>query len=209
MKLMTKIALLAASVAAVPLMAAAPAAPAAAAGQTVAVVNLDQALGQSAAFKGAATQIQATYKTQIAAAQARQTALQTELNPLRAELEAMQRNPATTKAALDAKVAVFQGKVQAGQAELQRLSVPFARPTEYVKEQINEKLEAALKNAMTAKGVNLVVSPEAVMAMQGSADLTPDVVAQLNALVPSVSITPPANWQPGQGRADAAAPAGR
>jgi Skp family chaperone for outer membrane proteins len=207
MKLMSKIALLAASVAAFPLMAAAPA-PAAAAGQTVAVVNLDQALGQSAAFKGAATQIQAAYKTQIAAAQARQTALQSELNPLRAELEAMQRNPATTKAALDAKVAVFQGKVQAGQAELQRLSVPFARPTEYVKEQINEKLETALKNAMTAKGVNLVVSPEAVMAMQGSADLTPDVVSQLNALVPSVSITPPANWQPGQGQANAA-PAGR
>jgi Skp family chaperone for outer membrane proteins len=207
MKLMSKIALLAASVAAVPLMAAAPA-PAVAAGQSVAVVNLDQALGQSAAFKGAATQIQTTYKTQIAAAQARQTALQAELNPLRAEIEAMQRNPATTKAALDAKVAAFQGKVQAGQTELQRLSIPFARPTEYVKEQINAKLETALKNAMTAKNVNLVISPEAVMAMQGTADLTTDVIAQLNALIPSVSITPPANWQPGQGQAGPA-PAGR
>jgi Skp family chaperone for outer membrane proteins len=211
MKFMLKIAVLAASVAAAPLMAAAPAAaPAAAAATNVAVVNLDAAVVQSAAFKSAATQIQTTYKTQITAFQTRQTAIQTELTPARNEIEALQRNPATPKATLEAKVNAFQSRAQAAQAELQRLTLPFARPEAYAKEQIGAKIEAALKAAMTAKGVNLVVSPEAVIAAQGNADLTPDVISQLNALVPSVSITPPANWQPGQAQGQGAdGPSGR
>lgn len=209
MKFMLKIAMLAATVAAAPLMAAVPAAAPAAAAANVAVVNLDAAVVQSAAFKAAAGQIQTTYKTQIAAFQARQTAIQTELTPLRTEIETLQRNPATPKATLDAKVNAFQGRAQAAQAELQRMTLSFARPEAYAKEQIGDKIETALKSAMTAKNVNLVVTPEAVVAAQGSADLTPDVITQLNALVPSVSITPPANWQPGQSRGDAAAPAGR
>jgi len=209
MKFMLKIAALAAGVASIPMMIAAPAAAQVAAGQPVAVVNLDAAVVQSAAFKSAATQIQTTYKTQITAFQTRQQALSTELAPLRTEIEGLQRNPATPKATLDAKITTFQQKAQAAQAELQRLTVSFARPEAYAKEQIGAKIEAALKAAMTAKKVNLVLSPDAVVAVQGGADLTPDVVAQLNTLVPSVSITPPANWQPGQNRGDAAAPAGR
>ena len=39
------------------------------------------------------------------------------------------------------------------------------------------------------------------------ADITPAVITELNALVPSVGITPPAGWQPGQAQGAAAAPA--
>lgn len=63
---------------------------------------------------------------------------------------------------------------------------------------------------MTAKKVGILLKPEAVMAFMGGMNLTPDVVTQLNALIPSASITPPANWQPGQAdQQAAAAPAGR
>ncbi len=209
MKTMLKAAAFAAGVVLAPTLIAAPAVAQVAAGQSVAVVNPDAAVVQSAAFKAAATQIQTTYKTQITAFQTRQTALSTELAPLRTEIEGLQRNPGTPKATLDAKIAAFQGKAQAAQTELQRMTASFARPEAYAKEQIGDKIEAALKAAMTAKKVNLVLSPDAVVAAQGGADLTPDVITQLNALVPSVSITPPANWQPGQNRGDAAAPAGR
>lgn len=209
MKYMFKVAALAAGVALAPALIATPAMAQVAAGQSVAVVNLDAAVVQSAAFKSAATQIQTTYKTQITAFQTRQSALSAELAPLRTEIEGLQRNPATPKATLDAKIAAFQTKAQAAQGELQRMTASFARPEAYAKEQIGDKIEAALKAAMTAKKVNLVLSPDAVVAAQGGADLTPDVITQLNALVPSVSITPPANWQPGQNRGDAAAPAGR
>lgn len=189
--------------------AQAAAAPAAAVNTGVAVVDLEGTVNGSAAYRSAMTQIETTYKAQLTALQTRQTALQTELTPLRTEIENLQKNPATPKATLDAKIAAFQQKGQAAQAELQRLAAPIARPQAYVKEQIGAKVEQALKAAMTAKKVGLVVGPEAVVAVQGGADLTPDVITQLNALVPSVSITPPANWQPGQADQAAAAPAGR
>jgi len=212
MKSLLKMAAGVAALAFVPAMAnaqaAATPAPAAATGTGVAVVDLEAAVSNSAAFRSAMTQIEATYKTQITALQTRQTALQTELTPLRTEIENLQKNPATPKATLDAKVAAFQQKGQAAQAELQRLAAPIARPQAYVKEQIGAKVEQALKAAMNAKKVGLVIAPEAVVAVQGGSDLTPDVVTQLNALVPSASITPPANWQPGQGDQQAA-PAGR
>lgn len=212
MKSLLKIAALAASVAVVPAaahaQAAAPAPAAAVVNNGIAVVDLDAAVANSAAFRSAMGQIETSYKPQITALQTRQTALQTELNPLRTEIEGLQKNPATPKATLDAKVAGFQSRAQAAQAELNRLALPFARPQAYAKEQVSQKVEQALKAAMTAKKVGIVISPEAVIAVQGGSDLTPDVIAQLNALVPSVSITPPANWQPGQAD-QAAAPAGR
>lgn len=211
MKSLLKTAAAVAALALVPAVAnaQAAAAPAAAVNTGVAVVDLEGTVNGSAAYRSAMTQIETTYKAQLTALQTRQTALQTELTPLRTEIENLQKNPATPKATLDAKIAAFQQKGQAAQAELQRLAAPIARPQAYVKEQIGAKVEQALKAAMTAKKVGLVVGPEAVVAVQGGADLTPDVITQLNALVPSVSITPPANWQPGQAEQAAAAPAGR
>ncbi len=211
MKSLLNAAALAAAIAFVPAAAnaQAAAAPAAAAGNAVVVFDADAAIGNSAAFQAAMTQIQTTYKTQITAAQTRQTALQGELTTARTEIETLQKNPATPKATLEAKIQAFQTKGQAAQAELQRLAVPFARPQAYVRDQIEGKLEQALKTAMTAKKVGVVLRPEATIAFLPASDITPDVVTQLNALIPSASITPPANWQPGQDGQPAAAPAGR
>ncbi|ATE65279.1 OmpH family outer membrane protein [Rhizorhabdus dicambivorans] len=207
MKSFLKTAAIAVGVAMLPAAAHAQAAAATAAAPAgIAVVDLDAAIGNSAAAQSAATQIQTTYKAQITAAQTRQTALQGELAALRTELETLQKNPAQ-KAQFDAKVAIFQQKTQAAQAELQRLALPFARPQAYVREQIEAKAEQALKAAMTAKRIAIVLRPEATVAFQPTADLTTDMITQLNALIPSASITPPANWQPGQ--ADQAQPAGR
>ncbi|RVT93806.1 OmpH family outer membrane protein [Sphingomonas crocodyli] len=179
------------------------------ASQGTAVINLDAAIVQTNAFKTAEGQIKTTYAAQITQVQTRQTALQTELTPLRTEIENLQKNPATPKATLDAKIAAFQTKAQTAQTELQRLAAPFARAEAYAKEQITAKLEAAVRAAMTAKKVSVALQPDSVVLATPAGDLTPDVVTQLNALVPSVSITPPANWQPGQAQQAQGAPAGR
>ena len=206
MKSILKTAAIAAGVAMLPAAAHAQAAAPAAGATGVAVVDLEAAIGNSAAYRSAMTQIQTTYNAQITAVQARQTALQTELNALRTEIETLQKNPAQ-KAQADAKVAIFQQKGQAAQAELQRLALPFARPQAYVREQIEAKAEQALKAAMTAKRIGITLRPEATIAVGPAGDITADMTTQLNALIPSASITPPANWQPGQ--ADQAQPAGR
>lgn len=209
MKPILKSAVFAASLAFLPAAAFAQAAAAPAA-SAIAVLNPDAALVNSAAYAAARTQIQTTYKTQITAFETRKTALENELKALGAEIQTLQRNPATPRATLEAKVNAAQAKEQAAQAELQRLALPFARPDAYAREQIEAKLNQATNAAVTAKKITLLIRPDAVFFAGPANDLTPDVVTQLNALIPSASITPPANWQPGQGGAQpAAAPAGR
>lgn len=184
---------------------AAPIAIAAPASAQVAVADLNGAVEQSAAMQAAATQIRTTYKTQMDAFNARQQALQTQLTPLAQELQTLQGNPSTPQATLQAKAQAFQQRRDAAQKELAGLSAPFQRPFAYAQEQVADKLDAAVKAAMTAKNVTILVKPDAVMAVSPAGDLTPDIIAQLNNSVKTVSTTPPAGWQPGQQQA--AAPA--
>lgn len=197
MRMIHKAALVASAMIA-PAMLVAPATAQVAAGQSVAVVDVEGAINNSAAFKAATGQIQTTYKAQIDAFNARNTALNTELGPLQNEIRTLQQNPSTPPATLEARANAYRTRAQAAQAELSRLAQPFGRPTAYAREQVGEKFEQALKAAMTAKRVNLVLNPESVVGIQPAANITPDVVAQLDALVKTVSVTPPANWQPGQ-----------
>lgn len=175
----------------------------------VATADLQGAVDQSAAMTTARQQIQTTYKAQIDAANARQTALQTQLQPLVTEFQTLRSNPATPQATLQAKATVIQQRQEAAQRELQTLATPFQRPNAYAQEQVAAKLETAVRAAMQAKNVTLLVKPDSVMVAQPAADITNDVVAQLNSQVKTVSITPPAGWQPGQQRAAAPTPAGQ
>jgi Skp family chaperone for outer membrane proteins len=171
----------------------------------VAVADLEGAVAQSAAFQAAEGQIKTMYKTQIDAFNARQQALATQLKPLQTEIETLQRNPATPQATLQAKANAFRTQQQNAQVELQRLATPFGRPTAYAQAQVSEKLSDAVKAAMTGKSVKVIVQPDSTIAFAPDANLTPDIVTQLNTLVKTVSITPPANWQPGQPTTAAAA----
>ena len=199
MKTILKLSAAAALVAA-PLALAAPASA-----QSVAVADLNAAVGQSAAMNGARTQIQTTYKTQIDAANARAQALQAQLQPLGQEIQTLQANPATPPATLQAKIQAFQARRDAAQKELAGLQAPYERPAAYAQEQIVDKLDDAVRAAMTAKNVTVLLKPDTVFTATPAGDLTPDIIAQLNNLVKTVSITPPAGWQPGQQQAQAGA----
>lgn len=164
----------------------------------VAAADLEAAVAQSAAFQAAQTQIKTVYKTQIDAFNARQTALGNQLKPMQTELGNMQKNPSTPPATFQAKVNAYQAQENNAKAELQRLAVPFARPTAYAQAQVSEKLSDAVKAAMAAKGVKIVIQPDATLAVAPEANLTNDITTQLNTMVKTVSITPPAGWQPGE-----------
>lgn len=183
--------------------------PAAAQSKTgIAVADLQGAVGTSAAYTTARTQMQTTYKPQIDAFNARKTAIDTDLktkgDALQAALKAAGGKPTP---AIETQYQQFQQSQQAAQAELQRLGQPIALANAYVEEQITAKLSDALKAAMTKAKVDLVLNPEATVSYQPTVDITQSVVTELNALVPSVGITPPAGWQPGRQGQAAAAPA--
>ena len=185
-----------------------PTAASAQAVTNVAVANVEEAVQRSGAFTAAVAQIKVTYKAQIDAFDARQKVIQAELKPLVAAFQAAQAAPNANRTALETQANAIQTRQQTAQRELQNLAQPFGRAQAYAEEQIGSKLEAALKAAMVKRKVSLVVSPQATISYQPAADITGDIVTELNALVPAVSIAVPANWQPGgQGQAAASAPA--
>ena len=203
-KMMKIAALLAAPVAimaALPTMASAQAV-------SVAIANPDEAIQKSNAFVLAINQIKITHKATIDQFNARQTAINTEVQPLVTAFQTAQRAPNPNQAALQAQANTLRARQEAAQKELNTLYMPVAKSQAYAEEQIYTKLDAAIKSAMTKKKIGLVLYPNAAVSYQPSADLTNDIVAELNAMIPSVSITAPANWQPGQAQAAAgAAPA--
>lgn len=177
--------------------------------QGIGVVDLERAVGTSNAARAASTQIQTTYKAQIDSFTARRTAIDADLKAKGTALETgLKAAGGKSTPALQTQYEAFQKAQQDGQAELQRLSQPIQLANSYVQEQIGAKLSDALKAAMTKAKVDLVLAPDATVSYQPAVDLTDEVVTELNALVPSVGITPPAGWQPGrQGQAAPAAAA--
>jgi Skp family chaperone for outer membrane proteins len=191
------------------LLAAALVAPGVAAAQVggVAVADPEAAVANSRAWSAARTQIQTTYKTQLDQANARRQAISAELQPLVTAYQTAAAAPGASEASLRPQAQAIQTKEQAANAELARLTQPAQRAQAYALEQISAKLPDAVNAAVRAKSVSLLLRPNAALYANPSADITSAITAELDRVVPTVSITPPANWQPGQQQQGAAAPA--
>jgi Skp family chaperone for outer membrane proteins len=183
--------------------------------QSVAVLDPDAAIGNSNAWKTASQSIQTTYKTQIAQVQARQTALVNEIKTAAAPIDTNhdgQVSQAELQAAQSSNpnaVRALQTKQQSAEQELQRMSLPFNRAKAYAIEQISGHENEAVQNVIKQRHVGVLLRPDAVLVADPSSDITSAVTAELDRLITApVSVTPPANWQPGQQQeaAPAAAP---
>jgi Skp family chaperone for outer membrane proteins len=164
----------------------------------LAVADLEGAIASTNAFKTGQQQRQVTYKPQIDQANARGTAIQAQLNPLIDKFN-KDRQANVPAATLQQEAAQIDQIQKAGQQEIQRIVQPAAYSEAYVQEQIEEKLDQAVKNAMAAKKISLLLSPQVVLAMNNNAyNLTSDVISQLNTLIPSAQLVPPAGWEPRQ-----------
>lgn len=207
MKLSTAILLAAAAIA--PAIAVSTV-PAQAQVNGVATADPNKAIADSNAWKTADQQLQTTYATQIAQARTRSQAIQAELAPLAQAFETARRAPNANEAALRTQLQTLQQREQAANAELGRILAPYQRARAFVIEQIQAQLEAAATAAVARKQVRVLLRPEALALPAPAADITADITTELNRLVPTVNVTPPANWQPGgagQQPAAAAAPA--
>ena len=193
------------------LLAAALVAPAAANAQVggIAVANPEAAIANSRAWATARGQIQTTYKTQLDQADARRRAIQTELQPLVTAYQTAAGAPGATEASLRPQAQAIQTRENNANQELARLTGPAQRAQAYALEQISGRLKDAIDGAGRARNASLVLRPDAALSVQPAADITAAVTTELDRLVPTVSIAPPANWQPGQaGQGAGAAPAG-
>lgn len=172
-------------------------APVASAPAYPAVADLVAAVRGTAAFRTAFQQIQTQYKAQFDAYNAKSGPYGQELQRLQQEIQTLQNTPGTTDATIQARVTAYQSREQAIRRELAPLAAPFERPLAYAEEQLTAKLDQAVRGAMAAKRVTMLIRPDALAFALPTANITGDITTQLNALIRTVSITPPAGWQPG------------
>jgi Skp family chaperone for outer membrane proteins len=185
---------------------AAPAATAQVSG--IAIADPQAAIVNSRAWTAARTQIQTTYKTQIDQADTRRQTLERELQPLVTAFNTARAAPNANQASLQSQAQAIETRQNAANQELGRLTLPAQRAQAYALEQVQAQLQTAVQNAVRARNVSLLLAPNAAVFAQPTADITSAITAEIDRLVPSVSITPPANWQPGQtGQAAGAAAA--
>ena len=176
-----------------PSAASAQAVPAA----VVAVVDLDRVTQQCNACKTA----QASLHSQITAYQTREKSLaaplETEQKSIQAAIDALKgKDP---DAALQARVKAFQTRQQQGAQELSSQQQQIQRNQQYIQKQIMDKLGPIYTQVMQRRGANLLVDVGATLATTQNVDVTNDVIAALNAALPTVATTAPAAAQP-QGR---------
>lgn len=173
-------------------------APAIAQAKGVGVADVRIAAARSNAFQTASTQIETTYKAQIDQQQSRGQTLQAEINVLIAKYNEESKKTPQNQTALQAAAKAVQDKRQAAQTELSQIGAPVDLAIAYVEDQISIRMNEAVKAAMTAKKIDLLLNPDAVFARENNVDITEAVVTELNRILPNVSIAVPAGYQPGQ-----------
>jgi Skp family chaperone for outer membrane proteins len=178
------------------------AAPAYAQVAGIAYANPTSVVATSKAFAAARQQISTTYKASFDQIEARRTAIQKELEPLILQLDTNKDGKVSDdeiKAAQNAKSPVLD-KVKSVQDsannDIAKLTNPAARAELFAIESILRQYEAAQLRVVTAKKINVVLSPEVFMYAPDSADISSAITAEIDKTTPTVSIQPPADWQP-------------
>lgn len=163
----------------------------------IAVADLEGVVANSNAFRTAQQQRQTTYKAQIDQANMRSQQLKAQLQPLGDKFNRDRAAPNANQATLQQEYQQIQQIQQAGEQELRQILQPVALSEAYVQEQIADKLDQAVKNAMAKNKISLLLSPQAVSAFNNNGyNISQAIVNELNTLIPSATLVPPAGWEP-------------
>ncbi|HEX7751596.1 MAG TPA: OmpH family outer membrane protein, partial [Novosphingobium sp.] len=173
------------------------------------VANLDAVRANSNAFKTAQQQRPTTYKAQIDQANSRATQLQAQLKPLADKFDADRRAANPNQAALQQQYGQIQQLQQSGQDEINRIMQPVALSEAYVVEQINDKLGQAIKQAIAKRKISLLITPDSIIDADNAYNMNQPILDELNVLLPSAQLVPPAGWEPREVREQKAAAAAR
>jgi len=183
-------------------VAAAAIAPSAATAQAlpnavVAVVDLDRVTAECNACKTA----QAALKSQVQSYQGREQALaaplETEQKSIQAAVDALKGKEPDV--ALKTRIEAFQRKQQQAAQELSTQQRQIQANQQYIQKQIQDKLSPIYQQVMQRRGANLLVEVGTTLATAQNVDVTNDVLAALNASLPTLVTTAPAAPAP-QGR---------
>lgn len=176
-------------------------------GAVIVVVDTDRVFRECTACRAAQTQLQGLITSARTRAQQLGQPLQTEAQSIEQAGAALRNQTGAARqaaeTALNSRVQQFQTRQTTAQQEVARLEQNIQSTQANVLRQINERLNPIITNVMNARNANIALDVNATLARSNTLDVTNDVLTQLNAALPSVSVTPlpqpPAQQQP-QGR---------
>ena len=185
---MTKMLLIAASAASlmIPAAAHAQAVPAG----VIAVVDLDRVTSTCNACKTALTALNGKKASLETRAKALSAPLETEQKSIQAAIDALKG--AAPDAALQARAKAWETKRQQAAQEMARAQEQAQRDQAYIQKQIGDKLGPVYTQVMQKRGANVLLEVGSTLATSQSIDVTADVLASLNAALPSIVTTAPA-----------------
>ena len=156
---------------------------------SIAVVDLGRVSSECTACKTAGAALQ----SQVTALRTRQqqltSSLQGEGTAIQAAVAAL--NGKQPDAALTARIKAIQAKQDAANQELGRQQQQIQRNQQYIQQQIDAKLGPVIDQVMQRRGANIVVEASATLKSAPGLDVTSDVLAGLNAALPSLVTTAP------------------
>lgn len=162
---------------------------------SVGTADLEAAVANTNAYRAAAQQRQSVYKPTYDAAQARARQYDAQIKPLADQLNA----DVTAKkpdAQLQTQAVAIQKLRNQGETEIKQMLAPIELSEAYVLEQVSDKLPQAVQNVLGRRGITLLLAPDSVLVAAPQYDLTSAIRDELNVLVPTAQLTPPAGWQP-------------
>lgn len=152
------------------------------------------AIAKTKAFSAAYSQIGAQYKASFDQIDAHNKTL----NGLRAQLDT-DNNKQLTQEELDAAVKANSPVLKSIETEekaIQQLQTPAIKAQMYAVENIFNEYSNAQQQVVSNKKIGVILSQDAFLYAPPQADVTNDITAVLDTRIPSVSTTPPADWQP-------------
>jgi Skp family chaperone for outer membrane proteins len=156
----------------------------------IAVVDLEKVTSQCNACKTANAALRAQATAQENREKALVAPLQTEQQAIQAAASAL--NGKEPDAALVAREKAFEAKAQQAQEQAAAGRQQLQRNQQYIQKQIGDKLNPIYTQVMQKRGANVLVEIGQTLASGAALDVTNDVVAGLNAALPTVQTIAPA-----------------
>jgi outer membrane protein len=177
---------------------------------TIVVVDTGRVFSECTACRAATAQLQTMVQQGNTRAQTLGQGIQTEGQSIQQQAQTVQAQPAgpartAAENSLRQRAQALDARQTQANQELQRLEQNLQSTRANVARQLNDRLGPIYTNVMNAHGANLLLDTDATLAHAPSLDVTNEVLAALNAAVPSVSVTP----MPQQAAPNPAQPQGR
>lgn len=134
----------------------------------------------------------AAFQAQVTQAQQRADSLRSQLQtsgqPLQAAVNALGGKPAD--AALQARVTAFQQQEGTANQELQQTQARLQSIQANINRQIGERLVPIADAIVRQRGASVAIARNSTLANSAAADISNDVLAQLNTQLTTISVTP-------------------